>query len=191
MAVDDILKKLLNRSLLLKIGQETIAIIQKRTLQGDFLPGSSENAKHYSTRPAPMPLGGLYQRLGKGKGSQVWKRIQRGEEPGTIWKQSSSGKIWLILQGGYKRLRELSGRETDHVNLNWTGHMMRSLSLIIVNETDHSVTIQFSNYDAAQLASYHHEGVGRNKVKRLFLGLTSAELQKLSNGIAKHIQTQF
>ncbi|MBP8975096.1 MAG: hypothetical protein KBG83_00110 [Bacteroidetes bacterium] len=187
----ELFDRLISHSLLLKVGEETIAIIKERTLQGEFLEGSSPGSERYSTKPAPMPLGGFIARLGNGRGNQAWKRIQRGEEPGTIWRTSSSGKIWITLNGGYKRLREIAGKESDHVTLNWSGQMMRSLSKITINDSERSVTIQFSNYETARLASYHHEGVGKHKKKRIFLGLSETELQKLSTIISSNIAVRF
>ncbi|HXF99761.1 MAG TPA: hypothetical protein VNL69_03205 [Bacteroidota bacterium] len=174
---EQIIRQIINRAFLLRIGQETLAIIHARTLRGEFLEGST--TRGYSVKPAPMPLSGLIARLGKSRGQAIWRRIQKGDEPGTVWRESKSGKIWITLQGGYKRLRELSGRESDRVTLNWTGRMLQALKEIQVNEQDMSVTISFTNTEAATIAGYHHAGAGRTKIKRLFVGLTEEELSKL------------
>ena len=176
-----IVRQIINRAFLLRIGEETLAIIHARTLRGEFLQGST--TRGYSTKPAPMPLGGFMARLGKSRGQAIWRHIQKGDEPGTVWRESKSGKIWLTLQGGYKRLRELSGRETDRVTLNWTGRMLQALKEIRVNEQDMSVTIGFTNTEAGTIAGFHHAGAGRTTVKRLFVGLSEREIADLMRAI--------
>lgn len=173
----EILRSIIDRALLVRVGEQTLAIIKERTLRGEFLEGSTSQG--YSTKPAPMPLGGFFARLGKGRGAQAWRRIQKGDESGSIWRESKSKKIWITLQGGYKRLRELAGKETDRVTLNWRGHMLRSLNRIRVNAEEMSVTIGFADDEAGTLAGFHHAGAGRSQVKRLFMGLSGKELEEI------------
>ena len=94
---DEILKSIVSRSLLLQVGNSAVAIIKARTLRGEYLDGSDSNAGKYSTKPAPMPYGALIARLGKGKAAMVLKRIDRKDEPGSVYTMSKAGKIWIVL----------------------------------------------------------------------------------------------
>lgn len=178
---NEILRQVLDRAFLLRVGQETIRLIQERTLRGEFLEGSTTHG--YSTKPAGMPYGGLQERVGKGKAAEIFNALKKGKEAG-IWRSSKSGKIWLRIQGGYKRLRELTGREVDRVTLNWSGQMLSALNVIEVNEAERSVTIRFRNQRAGEIAGFHHAGAGKNKVKRIFVGLSERELQEMVGRIA-------
>lgn len=180
---DDILKSVVSRSLLLTIGNSAVAIIKARTLRGEFLPGSDANASQYSSKPAPMPYGGLVARLGKGKAAEVLKRIDRKDEPGSVYKLSKAGKMWIVLQGGYKRLRELAGRESDRTTMNWSGNLMRALNVIDVNEAEYSVTVGFTDSRAAELAGWHESGAGKNKKKRIFVGLSGEEVNRIAGAV--------
>lgn len=164
---------IITNALLVGIGTHTIAIVRERTGRGEFLEGSSPGANKYSQRAAHMPLGALAQRIGKGKGpaTRAWKAL-KGEN---LYRQSSTGKIWIILQGGYKQLRELAGRETSPVTLNWAGTMMREMKFQ-VNLEERSVTVYFTSGPSAQKAAWLTQGAGRNKIKRIFMALSPEEL---------------
>lgn len=180
---NNFVKNIIDNSILAQIGDKVIAIIQQRTLSGKYLPGSTE--KGYSTKPAPMPYGGLIARLGEGKAKQVFRNIQKGNEP-AIWRESKSKKIWLILTGGYKRLRELAGKESDRVTMNWSGNMMSSLKY----KTDPAqgiVTIYFTNKEAEEIAGFQHQGAGKNKVMRKFMGLAKPEQLSIEKWLGEEI----
>jgi hypothetical protein len=181
--LNEFIQHIINNTLLAKIGDEVIAIIQQRTLRGEYLPGSTE--KGYSTKPTPMPYGGLIARLGEGRAKQVFRAIQKGEET-AIWRESKTKKIWLVLKGGYKRLRELAGKESERVTMNWRGNMMRTLKYKS-DPTQGIVTIYFTNKEAAEIAGFHHEGTGRTKIVRRFMGLTKKEQQKIGNWLGTEI----
>lgn len=183
---EDIVRRVIDNALLLQLGERIVAIIQARTVQGKFLPGST--TRGYSTKDAPMPLGGLAERVGKGVAGRVFRELQ-GEE-GKIFTSKKSGKVWLMLTGGYKRLRELAGRETDRVTLNWSGAMLRALH----HRGDiaaQQVVIYFSDARSEEIASFHHEGAGRSKIKRLFLGLTQQEQERLERWAEGEIPRKF
>jgi hypothetical protein len=168
---------------LLQLGEKVLAIIQARTLRGEFLPGST--SKGYSTKAAGMPYGGLEDRIGKGKASAFLRSIKDGDAD-KIYKSSKSGKLWITLHGGYKQLRELGGRETDRVTLNWTGQMMSALAMK-VNAAEPSLKIYFTNKEAEKIAGFHHQGAGRSKIKRIFMGLSQKEQAPLERWLVENI----
>ncbi len=94
--------------------------------------------------------------------------------------------MWITLHGGYKRMRELAERETDRVTLNWTGQMMSALAMQ-VNAAEPSLKIYFTNKEAEKIAGFHHRGAGRNKIKRIFMGLTAKEQAPLERWLGEEI----
>lgn len=170
---NEILKQVINRAFLLRVGEQTIAIIQERTLRGEFLEGSTSQG--YSTKTAYMPYPALEERVGK----SLWARI-KNKQDGLGWSYIGKNRKWVKVEGGYKRLREITGRETDRVTLSWSGQMLSALNVIEVNEEQRSVTIRFRNERAGEIAGFHHEGAGRSKVKRIFVGLSGKELEQIA-----------
>jgi hypothetical protein len=118
-----------------------------------------------------MPLGSFKAKVGVTRAREIWKDMQ-----GKDFIYTNNKMTWILLQGGYKRLRELTGRETDRVTLNWAGGMLRALKVTGVNEAERSVTISFTDNRAAEIAGFHHAGAGRSKVKRVFIGLSQPEI---------------
>lgn len=179
----NILSLILGESVLLQLGEKVLAIIQARTLRGEFLQGST--SKGYSTKAAGMPYGALQERIGNGKAASLLKSIKDGTVD-KVYRNSKSGKMWITLHGGYKQLRELAGRETDRVTLNWTGQMMSALAAK-VNAATPSLKIYFTNKEAEQIADFHHRGAGRNKIKRIFMGLSQKEQEPLERWLGEKI----
>ena len=178
----NLLQQIIDNAVLLQIGQKVIAIIRARTLRGEFLPGST--SKGYSIKDASMPCGALEERIGKGNASKVFRDIRDGNSQDKIF--MTSKRMWITLKGGYKRMREITGRETDRVTLNWTGHMMRSLATK-ADPAAPSVTIYFTDKEAETIASYHHTGAGRNRIKRLFMGLADKERSDIEKYLGEEI----
>lgn len=171
MAISD---RIITRALLVNLGTRIVNIIKLRTLAGEFLPGSTGTSK-YSTTPMPLPLGALPARFRTPR--KLRQLVDDGEA--RIF-SSRSRRAWIVLTGGYKRFRQLAGRESDHVTLNWSGSMMRNLKVIRVNTSEAEVVVGFNEGRAARLASYHHaQGAGKARVTHKFLGLTDAELALL------------
>ncbi len=185
----------LNETVLTKVGEKVIVLIKKRVREGIFLEGSSPDAGRYSTNPATMPLGAFRAKMGKGRFGKFAR--QKGESPsllkqeGRIYKKA--GMVWYSLTGGYKRLRELAGKESDHVTLNWTGSMMKSLIKIDVKSSDTGATVEisFSDYRSAEIAAFHHEGAGKSRKKRIFMALTEEEIAKVAKTYASQIRLDF
>lgn len=180
----NIADRIISRALLINLGTRVIYIIKERTLRGEFLPGST-GTSNYSTTPMPLPLGALPARAR----SKSALRALTDSGEATIFTSLRSRRTWIILEGGYKRLRELAGRESDRVTLNWSGSMMRNLKILRTNEREGYVELGFNEGRAARLARYHHElGAGRRKVTHRFLGLTDTELASLEPDVREHLR---
>ena len=67
--------------------------------------------------------------------------------------------------------------------MNWTGGLMRALAVIDVNEAEYSVTVGFTDYKAAQLAAWHEAGAGKSRKKRIFVGLSGEEADRIAGTI--------
>lgn len=173
---NEILKQVINRAFLLRVGEQTIAIIQERTLRGEFLEGSTTQG--YSTKTAYMPYPALEERVGK----SVWARV-KNKQDGLMWSYIGKNRKWVKVEGGYKRLREITGRETDRVDLNWRGGagMMHAFAKPVIDEINNTIVIKFSNTEAGTLAYYHTIGAGKNRIRRIFMGLTQPEITAILN----------
>lgn len=173
---EDVVRDVVNRGVLLQMGERAVLIIKQRTAQGKFLSGPEQ----YSTTPLPLPMGMLAQHVQ----SAVLRRLMRGEEDGRVFMNRKSRRLWIVLQGGYKRFRELSGRESDKVTLNWSGTMLRAMKVVNVNEKEGSVTLGFTESESAQRADYQqNQGVGKSRRKRVFFALSEAEIAKLAGDV--------
>lgn len=179
----DFIKRVINESLLLKCGERAIVIIKRRTLAGSFLPGSSPNSSQYSTTPLPLPFGVLKQKAI----ARTWRELKEGGEM-TLYTNLRTRRTWIILKGGYKKLRQLAGKETDHVTLNWSGQMLKALNEIKPNVSAGSVTVGFTNDEAERIARYHQElGAGKSRTLHKFLGLSDEELKAFTDYVEKTV----
>jgi hypothetical protein len=170
-------REIVNRALLMQIGQQAILIIKKRTLEGKFLPGSTGTSK-YSRTPMPMPFGTLTKAVQRS--GAIKSMVKDGRA--SLFTNLRSHNTWIILQGGYEEFRKLSGRDIEHVTLSWTGKMLRNLKVISASSSSGSVTIGFSDPRSAEIASYHQElGAGRKRVTHKFLGLTDEEVNQIGS----------
>lgn len=161
--------------IMLRIANKGIAIIRKRTLKGEFLPGSSPNASQYSTTPLPLPLGKFTR--------ETQRQILSGKadlgENFRLFTNRKTRNVWIVIQGGYKKFRELAGKPTDNVVMTWSGRMMRNLGIIRSTETE--ATLGFSDQGSRQIAEYHNVlGAGKSRRKHIFMGFEEKELKELA-----------
>ena len=172
--MSDLLDRIISHSTLLQIGEWARAKILDRISRGEYLPEST-GGSGYSTTRMPMPFGAL-QKAVRG-GGELRDLIRSGEAH--VFK-SKAGKIWISLEGGYKRFRELAGKNADCVTLQWSGDMLKQLNVTKVDEAGKSVTLGFLSDEAGRIASYHQrDGAGRSHVTHKFMGLTAEELSEL------------
>ena len=174
---DEIIKEVLSRALLLKIGAHSVVIIKKRVADGIFLPGSSADAENYSTKPFAMPIGAVQKK-------SVLLGILKGKYPddAQLFRSKKSGKLWVVIKRGYKWLREQSAKKSDRVDLRWTGELMRSLRVLKVNDKEMEIEIGHEGARNDKLASFHDKlGAGKGRKIRKYLSFTEEELQSLAN----------
>jgi len=166
--------KIVDNVLMKNIGLRVVTIIRRRTLDGKFISGSEA----YSTKPFVMPLGAMMQNLQRGFLSEdTFKRNGKTVEENEFQIfTANNGATWVWIEGGYKRYRELSGRQVAKVDLNWSGRMMRNLGLIPGTTTPRETEIGFTSAEEKQKALWHNTlGAGKGKTKREFMGLTPQE----------------
>lgn len=168
-------------------------MIKRRTDKGDFLEGSSKGAGEYSEKPFVMPLGAMT------KGNL--KRIVNASENSRskFFKDprfknqfklftTRAGSLWVFVQGGYKKIREIAGKSTDAATLRWSGRYMRGLSLLSSRAA--LAEIGWRDDENKKLASYHEvSGAGKARKLRKQLGLTEHELSELGDW-AKPVLTE-
>ena len=171
---NDIFREIIQRSLMLKIGQHSIVIIKKRVADGIFLEGRSDGASQYSAKPFAMPTGvirprGLMLDILKGKkgyDAQLFK--------------SKAGKLWVVIPKGYKWLREQAGKPSGKVDMRWTSELMRSLTVLNTDVQSGTITIGHKGKRNEDIAYWHNvAGAGRSKRIRKWLMLTDSELEKI------------
>jgi len=175
------------------IGLRTVIIIRRRTADGKFIPGSDS----YSEKPFVMPLGAvpmsLQTKFAKELGFK--SKGQKAEENEFQIFTANSGAKWVWIEGGYKRYRQLNGRQVAKVDLNWSGRMMRNLGIIPGTTTPREVQIGFTSAEEKQKALWHNTlGAGKSKVKRVFMNLDTEEYNSLvkfaGDEIAAKIKSQ-
>ncbi len=173
------IREIVNRSLLAKIGSRTVLIIKRRTAKGVFLKGSSAGGEKYSTKPFVMPIGAV-------KKKDVMMKMLKGgygKEDVMIFKTKGGG-TWALLKKGYKWLREQSGRQSERVDLRWSGTLMRSLRVIDVSPEKGEVVIGHGEARSRKIAEYHNvSGAGKGKTIRKYLGATEKEMIEILKGL--------
>ena len=184
--------KIIDNVLMKNIGLRAVIIIRRRTADGKFISGSEK----YSEKPFVMPLGavpiGLQKKFSKEEGFKSSKQSVAENEFQIF--TAASGAKWVWIGGGYKRYRQLNGRQVDKVDLNWSGRMMRNLGLIPGTTTPRETQVGFTGADEKQKALWHNTlGAGKSKVKREFMNFTAEEYNSLvqfaGDEIAKKIKT--
>lgn len=163
---------------MIRAGGKVLSIIRDRTLKGKFLSEAKVGAtidtskSQYSTKPAPIPYG-LYRAKAKKKPPSSMPVFT-----------NKSGTVMVILSRGYKQLREIAGKQSNHVVMSWSGRMMRNFG--IRRKSKDEVVLDFSDSYSERLARYHNiEGAGKSKVTHPFIGLTQAEASQVVDEVDK------
>lgn len=171
---NEIVREILTRALLLRVGAHAVAIVKNRVNEGIFENGSDDNASKYSTKPFSMPVGAV-------KPKKLMRDLLEGKDPDyTEVFKSKSGKLWVLLLNGYEWYREQNKKQTTHVDMRWTGEMMRSLKVISVNPEAGGIIIEHDGARNKQLSEWHHQGAGKSKKIRKWLYLTEKELGEIA-----------
>lgn len=177
---NEIFREIIQRSLMLKIGQHSVVIIKMRVADGIFLEGSSDGSASYSTKPFAMPTGAIKPR-------SLMLRILKDDQKGgdkfagdVDLFTNKSGKLWAVITKGYKWLREQAGKPTGKVDMRWTSELMRSLNVLSVNAETGEIVIGHKGKRNEDIAYWHNvAGAGRSKRIRKWLMLTNSELEKI------------
>lgn len=180
------LKETLIDSVLMKrVGLQCTFIIKRRIGQGKYLEGTT--SEQYSTKPFGMPLGAATKVLGSKILSAVKKQknvkagnTTIGPDEFKIYTSPKTGNLWVVIGGGYKRYREMGGRDSSKIDLNWSGRFLRNLGIIPGTEQPSSVEVGFTSSDEKQKALWHNVmGAGKSRRKHIFMGLTEDEKKEL------------
>lgn len=164
-----------------RAGNKVVFIIRRRTKKGHFLPGSSKRANQYSGKPFAMPVGAATAMLK----SNVLKRSKSDPENYHTF-TSKQGNLWILMKKGYKDVRRLAGKSTDHVTMNWSGKYLRDLG--VVRTGNQIADISFKSGRNQELASYHEKlGAGKSKRLHKILGLLAKEEKEM----AAYLENQF
>ena len=172
----EIIKQIINKAIMMRVGERVIYIIKKRVADGQFLDGSSEGASEYSTKPFVMPIGAV-------KPKSVMMRMLKGKhDDDTQLFQTKKGKMWVLIKKGYKWYKEQSGRQTSTVDLTWSRELMRSLTVLSTNVEEGEIEIGHKGKRNEDLALWHNvTGAGRGKKKRIYLALSESELNRIAD----------
>jgi len=173
-ALSHIKENLVDNVVMIKVSTKAQAFISKRVKRGKYLKGST-GGKEYSTTPMPIPYGAFVKKFGK-------KTLE--EDEFSIYR-SKSGNTMIVIENGYKKYREMSGKSSDKVNMHWSGRMMQNLGILRSDHT--SAELGFSSESEREKAYYQHIGAGKNKITRKFMGLTKKETNKLADYAEKLI----
>jgi len=166
------LKKLqdaVNASLMAKVGQAGVNIIQDRTERGEFLnPGAK---KTYSKAAA------LFSMKGSAQLKKYYRsKLKGGRRKGGMKKGDSTARF-VFLENGYMQYREIHGKQAAFVNLMFSGGMMDGM---FHSATDDAAILGFRDERDRKLAYYHSiAGAGKSKVIREFFGFSEPEKDML------------
>lgn len=167
---------IVDRIIVMKAANLGLVIIRERTTSGKYLPGSSPGVEEYSTNTFARPLGGL--------GKQFQNALLKSNSVEVFKKDG--GSTWITITGGYKKFRELAGKESSKVSMIWTGRMMRNLG--ILNAANDSATLGFKSAEEKQKAEWHNIlGAGKSKRKHVFMGFTDSEKLRITNLVGEEV----
>lgn len=106
----------------------SVMLVNEHVAQGRFMDGDYKD-KGYSETTLPAFFLGDLEKSGdewRIKNVELNKTISPGDDLVWRWNQDKS-KATAYLVGGYKKFRQLAGRDTSVVNLTFTGRMMNSV----------------------------------------------------------------
>jgi hypothetical protein len=179
--------KLVDDVFLKRIGNNLLFIIRRRTQKGQFLPGSSPDADKYSEKPFAMPIGAANKALaGKLYSAANSKRSKLFDPDNFQTFTSKDGNLWVLIKKGYKKVRELAKKESNHTTMTWSGSYLRDLGLLQINNSSSRTEIElgWKSAENQKLATFH-EIMGAGKSKRLhkIMGLLKQEEDTLKSYI--------
>ena len=183
--------ELVDDIILTRVGNKVLLAIRRRTKKGWYLPGSSRNAGNYSDKPFAMPIGAANKTLGNKLVKSATSEKSKYYNPNKFEIfTAKSGNLWVLIKEGYKKVRELAGKESSKVSMHWSGSYMRDLGLL--RTADDFAELGWKSSENQQLA-YFHEIAGAGKSKRLhkILGLLPKEEKQLTDYAEKLVMSKF
>lgn len=158
----------------MRIPESALKVLAQRALQyvnAQIDEGVDSDGKRYeySTKPFARPRGGM---IGHSSGAPLKQTVKQLEKQGRLETfRNRNGKLWMLVKGGYKDYREMTGRATDGDFLTFTGKLRASM--FARPHGQGAVMIGFAGQRNADIAFYMNvSGVGRGRKLWKFLGLT-------------------
>lgn len=152
--------------------QRAIELIKEQIAEGIDIEGKPYR---YSTRPFARPVSGI---PGWGK---IKNSLLKSKEIKLF--RTKEGKLWVRVEGGYRRFREFTGRKPDGDFLQYSGKMLAALSSS--PKSPNKIILGFSTARASEIAFYLNvSGAGRSRRLWRFLGLTKENEQRLADEIS-------
>jgi len=129
-----------------------------------------------SVEDAYLPDKDLYK-LGRRAVHMIKRRTKQGKD--------ADEKMFKPYSDAYSAYRERHGRNTDKVDLSYTGKMMASLTAV---PADGAALVRFKNSNDGRIANYHNSLEPRSKIPlRRFLDVVEGtdDYKKLAKYAAK------
>ena len=162
-----------------KVAPTALKMIDERTRKGKFL---QSNTPGYSTKPIALNVIGsvTLSKSGIGFDSRSLNKKLKFSKSEYGWR-TLNGKRYALLWGGYKKIREKSGRNTSFVDLTFTGKMLNSLDSQSKPISDTAVGVDITvSQDQQAKARF-------TNAKRPWLGLADTEIVELADVIKREI----
>jgi hypothetical protein len=170
-----------DRIIMQRVIGEGVRIIRQRTKKGEFLKGSSPGADKYSTHPLGIPL----LAYGKKVANELMQRAENNQDV-KLYRNKKTGGLWALVMGGYKEIRRMAGKNTDSVSMNWSGNVLRNLAGINIKPMEGNIGL--TDERAKQIAIWQQvKGAGKSKKKKVFIGFSQKEINKLTDLAGKEI----
>ncbi len=156
-----------SQKLLTDIGVTVLAMIEQNIAQGVDVEG---NKFTYSEKPFYRPYNPqIIRKLGGKSGKGKFYEIV---------KSKSTGKLGMIILGGYKQYKQKVNPEASGDFLTWSGQMLRNLK--IIKAENNQVIIGFTDPVQAQKAFWLNvSGAGRGRKLWKFLGLRKEQWEQI------------
>jgi hypothetical protein len=133
---------------------------------------------NYSTRP--LLIGYSEYPINK----KIFQK--KAKDPKTIWATSIQGFKGIVLVGGYKEARQLTGYQTAHKDFMVTGAMWRGVKMKSVTTKGTKIEITYGSTDNETDKKLQ----GHNKREKINIILpTKKELDEVAQDIASYLET--
>ncbi|KKP28311.1 MAG: hypothetical protein UR18_C0006G0023 [Candidatus Nomurabacteria bacterium GW2011_GWE2_31_40] len=164
-----------DRIIMQRVAGQGIFIIRQRTKKGQYLEGSSPGSENYSTNPFAMPVGAV----NKMTGNKINSLAKSDPDKFHLFRSKKTNSLWVLVTEGYKRIRQLAGKNSDVVTMSWSGKVMRNLAAVSVEPRE--AKLGFEDERAKQISIWQNiMGAGKSKKKKIYMGFSKKEIEELS-----------